>query len=109
MNTNTEKKEKRKKKQLTDADVKRKAVKLVVAHLKKKATGEFMGIDYLLDWIEDMDELLQKEEFDIREYHRMRRQFNDVIESTLDETMRGKLRDSWYSMGKALDKKARPY
>jgi predicted secreted protein len=68
-----------------------------------------MGIDYLLDWIEDMDELLQKEEFDIREYHRMRRQFNDVIESTLDETMRGKLRDSWYSMGKALDKKAKRY
>ncbi len=106
MNTNTEK---RKKKQLTDADVKKKAVKLVVAHLKKKASTEFMGIDYLLDWVEDMDALLEKEEFDIRECYKMRRQFNDVIESTLDETMRRKLRDSWYSMGKALDKKARPY
>jgi len=101
--------EKSAKKQQTDADVKRKAVKLVVAHLKKKASVEFMGIDYLLDWVEEMEALLQKEEFDIREYHRMRRQFNDVIESTLDEGMRKKLRDSWYSMGKALDKKAKPY
>ena len=99
--------EKSTKKQLTDADVKRKAVKLVVAHLKKKASKEFMGIDYLMDWLEEMDALLEKEEFDIREYHRMRRQFNDVIESTLDEGMRKKLRDSWYSMGKALDKKAK--
>lgn len=106
MNTNTEKS---KKKQLTDADVKKKAVKLVVAHLKKKAAVEFMGIDYLLDWVEDMDALLQNEEFDVRECHRMRKQFNDVIESTLDETMRRKLRDSWFSMGKALDKKVRPY
>lgn len=101
--------EKKAKKPLTDADVKRKAVKLVVAHLKKKASGEFMGIDYLLDWVEEMEALLQKEDFDIREYHKMRRQFNDVIESTLDGTMRKKLRDSWYSMGKALEKKVKPY
>lgn len=101
--------EKSTKKQLTDADVKRKAVKLVIAHLKKKASKEYMGIDYLMDWLEEMDALLEKEEFDIREYHRMRRQFNDVIESTLDGTMRKKLRDSWYSMGKALEKKAKPY
>jgi len=106
MSTKTEKKEKQ---QLTDADVKRKAVKLVVAHLKRKASTEFMGMDYLQAWLEDMEALLEKEEFDIREYHRMRRQFNDVIESTLDENMRKKLRDSWYSMGKALEKKAKPY
>ena len=98
------------KKQLTDADVKRKAVKLVVAHLKKKAAGgEFMGIDYLLERVDDIELLLKQEEFDIREYHKMRKQFNDVIESTLDAEMRKKLRDSWYSMGKALDKKAKPY
>lgn len=101
--------EKGTKKQLTDADVKRKAVKLVVAHLKKKAAGDFMGIDYLMDWVDEIEALLQQEEFDIREYHRMRRQFNDVIESTLDGDMRKKLRDSWYSMGKALDKKVKPY
>lgn len=101
--------EKSAKRQQTDEDVKRKAVKLVVAHLKKKASVEFMGIGYLIDWVEEMEALLQKEEFDIREYHKMRKQFNDVIESTLDEGMRKKLRDSWYSMGKALDKKAKPY
>ena len=39
-----------------------------------------------------MDALLEKEEFDIREYHEMRRHFNDVIESTLDANMRMKLR-----------------
>ena len=106
MNVKTEKTAK---KQLTDADVKRKAVKLVVAHLKKKASSEFMGIDYLHEWVEEMEALLMKEEFDIREYHKMRKQFNDVIESTLDEEMRKKLRDSWYSMGKALEKKVKPY
>jgi hypothetical protein len=37
----------------------------------------------------------------------MRRALNDIIERTLEEEMRFKLRDSWYSMGKALDKKAR--
>ncbi|NLN65988.1 MAG: hypothetical protein GX144_11405 [Clostridiaceae bacterium] len=98
------------KKQITDADVKRKAVKLVLAHLKKKVSGnESTRLDYLYDWVDEMEALLAKEEFDIREYHRMRRQFNDVIESTLDAEMRKKLRDSWYSMGKALDKKAKPY
>ena len=38
-----------------------------------------------------MDELLKAEDFDIKEYHRMRRQLNSVIESTLDEEMRTKL------------------
>ena len=37
----------------------------------------------------------------------MRRKLNDVIERTLDEEMRFKIRDSWYSMGRALDKKAK--
>jgi len=56
-----------------------------------------------------MEELLKAEEFDIKEYHRMRRQLNSVIESTLDEEMRIKLRNSWHSFGKALEKKAEPY
>ncbi|NLK68702.1 MAG: hypothetical protein GX283_06020 [Clostridiaceae bacterium] len=93
----------------TDEEVKKKAVKLVVAHIKRKASQDFSGIDYLNAWLEEMDALLEKEEFDIREYHEMRRHFNDVIESTLDANMRMKLRDSWYSMGKALDKKAKRY
>lgn len=96
-------------KPVDDAEVKRKAVKLVVAHLKKKVTREYMGIQYLIGWLEEMDELLNKEEFDIREYYAMRKQLNSVIESTLDEEMRGKIRNSWHSFGKALEKKVKPY
>jgi hypothetical protein len=96
-------------KQLNDMDVKRKAVRLVVAHLKKKVSKEYMGIEYLIDWLAEMDELLEREEFNIKEYYSMRKQLNSVVESTLDEDMRGKIRNSWQSFGKALDKKAEPY
>lgn len=96
-------------KRLDDNEVKKKAIKLVIAHLKRKVSKEYMGIEYLIDWLEEMDELLKAEEFDIKEYHRMRRQLNSVIESTLDEEMRIKLRNSWHSFGKALEKKAEPY
>ena len=92
-----------------DYEVKRKAVKLVVAHLRKKITKEYMGMEYLISWLDQMDELLMKEEFDIKEYYAMMRQLNSVVESTLDEEMRGKIRNSWHSFGKALDKKAKPY
>lgn len=97
------------KKPVDEAEIKRKAVKLVVAHLKKKVTRKYMGIQYLIGWLEEMDELLNKEEFDIREYYAMRKQLNSVIESTLDEEMRGKIRNSWHSFGRALEKKAKPY
>jgi len=93
----------------TDAEVKHKAVRLVVAHMKKKVTGEYSGIEYLAAWLDEMEALMADEAFDIREYHRMRKELNSVIESTLDETMRDSLRNSWYSMGKALEKKANPY
>ncbi|NMA65409.1 MAG: hypothetical protein GX957_04105 [Clostridiaceae bacterium] len=92
-----------------ELEVKKKAVKLVIAHLKKKVTKEYMGIQYLIEWLEEMDELLKKEDFDIKEYYEMRKQLNSVIESTLDSEMRTKLRNSWYSFGKALDKKVKPY
>lgn len=96
------------KKVQTDVDVKRKAVKLVIAHLKKKiAGGEFIGSDHINDWIADMEKLLEKPEFIMIEYHEMRRNLNDVIERTVDEEIRFKLRDSWYSLGKALDKKVK--
>ncbi len=97
------------KKPIDETEVKRKAVKLVVAHLKKKVSKEYMGIQYLIGWLEEMDELLTKEEFDVKEYYAMRKQLNSVIESTLDEEMRGKIRNSWQSFGKALDKKVKPY
>lgn len=101
-------KEKKKKKVQTDNDVKRKAVKLVIAHLKRKLPeNDFSGKEQLLDWISDMEELLAKEEFVLLDYIEMRRNLNDIIERTFDEELRFKLRDSWYSMGRALDKKVR--
>ena len=94
---------------MTEAEVRYKAVRLVVAHMKKKVTGDFPGLEYLAAWLDEMDALMADENFDIREYHRMRKELNSVIESTLDETMRTSLRNSWFSMGKALEKKAKPY
>jgi hypothetical protein len=92
----------------TDADVKRKAVKLVVAHLRKKLPEtEFIGMDHITEWIEEIEKLLEKPEFNTIEYHQKRRELNDVIERTVDEEIRFKLRDSWYSLGKALDKKVK--
>ena len=96
------------KKVQTDIDVKRKAVKLVVAHLKKKLPeGEFIGSDHIIDWIADIEKLLEKQEFNMIEFIEMRRNLNDVIERTVDEEIRFRLRDSWYSLGKALDKKVK--
>lgn len=95
------------KKVQTDEDVKKKAVKLVIAHLKKKVAKDFIGSEHIHEWIEDMGQLLEKPEFDIKGYFEMRRKLNDVIERAIDEEIRFKLRDSWYSLGKALDKKVK--
>jgi len=92
---------------MTDIDVKKKAVKLVVAHIRKKIDREFEGQEYVLAWLEEIDELLLKDEFNKAEYMEMRKNFNDAIERTLDIEMRSKFRDSWYSLGKALDKKVK--
>jgi len=105
-NSNSSKTNKNKK-VMTDAEVKRKAVKLVISHMKKKISQDFVGVELVKEWIEEMDKLLAKPEFEIAEYIHMRRNLNDVIERILDETMRFKLRDSWYSFGKALDKKVK--
>ena len=96
------------KKVQTDNDVKRKAVKLVVAHLRKKLPEkDFIGKEHIISWIEGMEEILLKDEFVMIEYIQMRRSLNDIIERTVDEELRFKLRDSWYSLGKALDKKVK--
>lgn len=96
------------KKVQTDNDVKRKAAKLVIAHLKKKLPeGDFIGRENITNWISGMEELLIKEEFVLIDYIEMRRNLNDIIERTVDEELRFKLRDSWYSLGKALDKKVK--
>ena len=91
----------------TDVDVKRKAVKLVIAHLKRKIPKDYTGSDLINNWISEMDKVMDKPEFNMSEYIEMRKELNDIIERTLDEELRFKLRDSWYSMGKALDKKAK--
>lgn len=101
--------EKRKRKVQTDEDVKRKAVKLVVSHMKKKVAKDFLGSQHINEWIEEMEELLKKPEFEYVEYVQMRKKLNDVIERILEEEMRFKLRDSWYSLGRALDKKAKQH
>jgi len=44
--------------------------------------------------VEEMEKLLEKEEFELAEYMRMRRELNDIIERIMDEEMRFKLRDS---------------
>ncbi|MDD5603387.1 MAG: hypothetical protein PHG48_04790 [Eubacteriales bacterium] len=91
----------------TDNDVKRKAVKLVLTHLKKKIPESLIGADGINEWIIEMEDLLAKEDFNLVEYFNMRRSLNDVIERILDEETRFRLRDSWYSLGKALDKKVK--
>lgn len=96
------------KREITDADVKRKAVKLVVSHLVKKLPEEnFIGSDNILSWIARFEELLEKQEFVASEYYDMRRELNDIIERTVDEDLRFRFRDSWFSLGKALDKKVK--
>ncbi len=91
----------------TDTDVKRKAIKQVVAHIRKKITAEYIGSEHLQEWLLQIDEIIKKEEFNIKDYISARKSLNDIIERTLDEEMRFKLRDSWYSLGKALEKKAK--
>ncbi|HEX2925490.1 MAG TPA: hypothetical protein VHP38_04425 [Ruminiclostridium sp.] len=91
----------------TDTDVKRKAIKQVVLHIKKKITSEYVGSENIKEWIEQIEEIIAREEFDIREYIQARKELNDIIERTLDEQMRFKLRDSWFSLGKALEKKVK--
>lgn len=96
-----------KKKVITDADVKRKAAKLVISHLKRKIPEDYTGSENIKEWLSEMDDLLVKPEFELIEYIEMRKRLNDVIERTVDEEMRYKFRDSWYSLGKALDKKVK--
>ncbi len=95
------------KKMQTDTDVKRKAIKQVVAHLRKKITSEYVGSEHLKEWLTEIESIMAKEEFIIKDYIHARKSLNDIIERTLDEEIRFKLRDSWYSLGKALEKKAK--
>ncbi|MDF2985326.1 MAG: hypothetical protein K0R50_836 [Eubacterium sp.] len=91
----------------TDTDVKRKAIKQVVAHIRKKITSEYVGSEHLKEWLAEIEIIIAKEDFNIKDYIQARKSLNDIIERTLDEEMRFKLRDSWYSLGKALEKKVK--
>ncbi len=92
--------------QLTpDAELQKKSVKSVVFHLKKKVDPDAAGIDRVCAWIADMDALLAQDGFNRGEYLEMRKKLNDAIEWVFDVELRHKLRNSWYSFGKAMDKK----
>ena len=97
------------KRQITDNDVKRKAVKHVILYMKKKADGSFTGKEQLMQWIEEMTLLLADEEkFIPADYHAMRKRLNGIVESITEHDRRVSLRNSWLSLGKALDRRAKP-
>lgn len=98
-------KKNKKKKETTDADLQKKSVKLVVMHLKKKVDPDAAGIDRVLVWLGEMEELLEKDGFDRVVYMNMRKELYEAIEWVFDVDLRHKLRNSWYSYGKAMDKK----
>lgn len=97
------------KKVLTDIEVKRKAVRLVISHLKKKLADNTINKINIDLWISQVEALLAKDDFIIKDYIEIRKDLNDIIERTMDEDVRFKLRDSWYSFGKALEKKAKKF
>ena len=93
------------KKVITDADLQKKSVKVVVVHLRKKVDPNAAGIDRVLSWLSDMEALLEQDGFDRSVYLNMRQQLYEAIEWVFDVELRHKLRNSWYSYGKAMDKK----
>ena len=97
------------KKVMTDAQLQKKSVKLVVLHLKKKIDPDAAGIDRVCAWIDRMEELLAQDGFDRTQYLDMKKQLFDATEWVFDVDLRHKLRNSWYSFGKAMDKKVPKY
>ena len=90
-----------------DEYYKKKAVKLVVAHLRRKLEdAEHSDAETFDDWLLDMDALLEKDDFVLAEYVEMRRKLNNLIDTIYDVRLRYKVRDSWNSFGRSLDKKA---
>jgi endonuclease III-like uncharacterized protein len=95
------------KKIYTDEYYKRKAIKLVVAHLRRKLDdADHKETEVFDEWLLDMDAILEKDEFIISEYSDMRRTLNNLIDRIYDVDLRYRVRDSWNSFGKGLDKKA---
>ena len=97
------------KKVMTDADLQKKSVKLVVLHLKKKIDPDAAGIDRVCQWIDQMEILLAEDGFDRAKYLEMKKRLFEATEWVFDVDLRHKLRNSWYSFGKAMDKKVPKY
>lgn len=91
---------------LLDAALQKKSIKLVVMHLEKKIAPDTPGIGNVLVWLDEMNELLAREDFVKADYIKMRKKLYDAIEWVPDTETRHRLRNSWYSFGKALEKKA---
>lgn len=94
----------------TDVELKKKAIKLVLSHIKKKIPEQGTNIEEnLKNWILEMECLLQKDGFQVSEYVDMRKNLNELIESVSEDAFRYKLRDSWFSFGKAMYKTPKRY
>ena len=95
------------KKVYPDEYYKKKAIKLVVAHLRRKLEdAEHRDAEVFEPWLMQMDSLLEKDEFILSEYVDKRKELNNLIDSIYNIDLRYKVRDSWSSYGKSLDKKA---
>ena len=97
------------KKVMTDADLQKKSVKLVVLNLNKKIDPDAAGIDRVCQWIDQMEILLAEDGFDRAKYLEMKKRLFEATEWVFDVDLRHKLRNSWYSFGKAMDKKVPKY
>jgi uncharacterized membrane protein len=93
---------------LTDEDVKRKAVRSVLLHARKKVPSNYEIIAQFNAWASETEAILERPDFDRAALFEARHRLNDLIERTYDPETRFKLRDSWVSFGKALDKKLKP-
>lgn len=94
--------------QNVDISTKRRAVKLVITHLKRKLDSfENINRDPVDMWISKVSDLLSKDEFILSNFLKVRKDLNDIIERTCNPDLRFKLRDSWFALGKALEKKAK--
>ena len=94
---------------LLDAALQKKSIKLVVMHLEKKISAETPGIGNVLAWLDEMNLLLEQDDYVKADYIKMRKKLYDAIEWVPDTETRQRLRNSWYSFGKALEKKVPRY
>ena len=88
-----------------DAVLQKKSVKSVVMHLEKKVSPDIPGSANLFNWIAEMNRLLDEDGYDKTKYLEMRKKLNEAIGWITDVYVRNRLRNSWMSFGKAMEKK----